>query len=363
MAEVIFLNENLFSYILDDIYSSIKVDKKLYVLSVNSLNKTDYQCNQNVIDELKNNTAYLLVCNVTERLTWPNIEPIFDYLGLLSCPTDNIILTVLNTSFNINVGSLTRTHCPFKFFYFSFYYYLHTLDYLDTKINTKPEKHFTCLMRAERPIRNYFYHLMKSNQLLDKGYVTKLNTPNKHNSSINDDTFKNRLSAEEYELFLLNSKDKLEIDYDYNTRIAFNRTKIKDSSILEVALESSLELGELIPSEKTFNAFKLKKFLLVVGNYRSLEFVRKYFGFKTFPHIFDESYDNINDPIRRAEKVFEQLKWFCSLSKSELENLINDNKELLEYNHNHFYNSLDIQSSVISKIENYFNKGENNGRN
>ena len=59
---------------------------------------------------------------------------------------------------------------------------------------------------------------------------------------------------------------------------------------------------------------------MVLGNPGSLELLRGY-GFRSFPEMFDESYDEEPDPRRRFEMVFGQIERLCALEESELARL------------------------------------------
>ena len=59
---------------------------------------------------------------------------------------------------------------------------------------------------------------------------------------------------------------------------------------------------------------------IVLGNPGSLELLRGY-GFRSFPEMFDESYDKEPDPRRRFEMVFGQIARLCALEESELDRL------------------------------------------
>ncbi len=59
---------------------------------------------------------------------------------------------------------------------------------------------------------------------------------------------------------------------------------------------------------------------IVLGNPGSLRLLRAY-GFRSFPEMFDESYDEEPDPRRRFEMVFGQIERLCALEESELDRL------------------------------------------
>ena len=89
-------------------------------------------------------------------------------------------------------------------------------------------------------------------------------------------------------------------------------------------------------TEKTFKPIALGMPFVLVATQGSLEYLRSY-GFKTFGHIWDESYDTIADPHQRIQAVAGLLKTLCDLSLEERIALFNLCRETIEHNWNHFY--------------------------
>ena len=56
---------------------------------------------------------------------------------------------------------------------------------------------------------------------------------------------------------------------------------------------------------------------IVVTNSGYLDFLRE-LEFETFPEFFDESYDEIENPIERMNTIVKEIKKICSLSLEEL---------------------------------------------
>jgi hypothetical protein len=90
-------------------------------------------------------------------------------------------------------------------------------------------------------------------------------------------------------------------------------------------------------TEKTFKPIALGMPFVLVGTQGSLEYLRSY-GFKTFGHIWDESYDTIADPHERIRAIAGLLKTFCDLSVQERIALFHMAIPTIEHNWNHFYN-------------------------
>lgn len=89
-------------------------------------------------------------------------------------------------------------------------------------------------------------------------------------------------------------------------------------------------------TEKTFKAIALEMPWVLVAPAGSLEYMREY-GFKTFGSVFDESYDQEIDDIRRIEKVTALLKELDSLSLRERQQIHRACLPAVEHNYHHFY--------------------------
>jgi hypothetical protein len=89
-------------------------------------------------------------------------------------------------------------------------------------------------------------------------------------------------------------------------------------------------------TEKTFKAIALEMPFVLVAPAGSLEYLREY-GFQTFADIFDESYDEETDDIKRLEKVVKLLKDLDNLSAKEKQQIHRACLPRVEHNYNHFY--------------------------
>ena len=90
-------------------------------------------------------------------------------------------------------------------------------------------------------------------------------------------------------------------------------------------------------TEKTFKPICLKMPFMIVGTQGSLAYLRSY-GFRTFGHLWDESYDNELHEDQRIEKLAFTLKAMDILPADEKQRLFDMAQEVCEHNYNHFYN-------------------------
>lgn len=90
-------------------------------------------------------------------------------------------------------------------------------------------------------------------------------------------------------------------------------------------------------TEKTFKPIAMGMPFVLVATQGSLEYLRSY-GFKTFGHLWDESYDTISDPHQRIQAVAGLLKNLCDLSIEQRRSLFHNAIPTIQHNWNHFYN-------------------------
>ena len=107
-------------------------------------------------------------------------------------------------------------------------------------------------------------------------------------------------------------------------------------SLLYVPTETVYFGQRLHITEKTFKAIALEMPFVLVAPAGSLEYMRSY-GFRTFSDVFDESYDQETDDIKRIEQVIKLLKELDSLSVKERQQIHQACLPAVEHNYNHFY--------------------------
>lgn len=113
-------------------------------------------------------------------------------------------------------------------------------------------------------------------------------------------------------------------------------------------------------TEKTFKPICQQLPFILVSTVGSLEYMRRY-GFRTFSDIWDESYDEETDDIRRLEKIAKILIDLDSLNQKELQSLYQAARPAIEHNFKHFYSGAFEKilwrelSDMLNNIKNDFN--------
>jgi hypothetical protein len=107
-------------------------------------------------------------------------------------------------------------------------------------------------------------------------------------------------------------------------------------ALWHIVTETVFYYDKLHLTEKIFKPIVSKQPFMLLAAPGNLAYLRSY-GFKTFEGIIDESYDTIEDNDLRIEAVVAQLQWYCNLSPTEKQAVIERLAPIVEYNFHHFY--------------------------
>lgn len=91
-------------------------------------------------------------------------------------------------------------------------------------------------------------------------------------------------------------------------------------------------------TEKVFKPIAAKQPFMIFGSKHSLQFLRD-IGFKTFSPFIDESYDNFDQP-NRFNAILKEIDRIAAMPVSELVKLKQEMQHIVDYNYNHFYQTL-----------------------
>lgn len=236
------------------------------------------------------------------------------------------------------------------------------------------EKHFLSLSRRDTLVRRYINFLLHNKKLFNKGFISHIRgstmeefqpVPVSSDLEIakHDLTFieSQKLTVKDYLKYgfkrhFLDNNDTGMKNYNwlnmYNFDIHFNLSK---GVPLELVNETyAFGLDSLFVSEKIFKPILSKSIFLLIGNPFILSFLKQ-LGFKTFPHLFDESYDEELDNVKRTNIVFKNLQEFCKIPLADCKKIYDENAEILDYNYNHILNTK-WDFSIKSRIEKYIMK-------
>ena len=90
-------------------------------------------------------------------------------------------------------------------------------------------------------------------------------------------------------------------------------------------------------TEKIFKPIVAQQPFVLLGCANNLAYLKRY-GFKTFDAWWDESYDQITDPILRIQAVVKIINNICNMSNQDLQDILNQMQHVLQHNYDLFYN-------------------------
>ena len=89
-------------------------------------------------------------------------------------------------------------------------------------------------------------------------------------------------------------------------------------------------------TEKTFKPICMRMPFVLAGTQGSLRYLRSY-GFRTFGHVWDESYDDEPNDVLRMERIADLIVSLDELPRSAKQELFVECMETVEHNYRHFY--------------------------
>jgi hypothetical protein len=124
--------------------------------------------------------------------------------------------------------------------------------------------------------------------------------------------------------------------YDYRTDITHLENKITQSFVHLVS-ECMITSNHPFITEKSLYSIVTRGLFVTYGQCGWHSYFEKYYGFKKYDIIFDYSFDEIKNPIKRLITIFDMLYKFSLLSKSDWHDLYLMEQDTINYNYDHYY--------------------------
>tara|TARA_S200000501_G_scaffold357810_1_gene381863 strand:- start:455 stop:1792 length:1338 start_codon:yes stop_codon:yes gene_type:complete len=93
------------------------------------------------------------------------------------------------------------------------------------------------------------------------------------------------------------------------------------------------EHGPRFITEKSYKPMVVRRPFVIMGHHRILQDLRAD-GYETFPELWDESYDTIENPLDRARAVQKVIRELLSKDQQTLNNMVASVKDKLDHNFN-----------------------------
>jgi hypothetical protein len=107
---------------------------------------------------------------------------------------------------------------------------------------------------------------------------------------------------------------------------------------IEIVLETLFDDDRLHLTEKSLRPIACAQPFILAGTHGSLEYLREY-GFKTFGHIWDESYDQIKDPQERLIRIADLMRDIANWTPEQQNSKMAQAQSVADYNKKHFFSS------------------------
>lgn len=218
---------------------------------------------------------------------------------------------------------------------------------------------FNRLTGNARVYRSLFIGELAKRNLMSSGYISYSDhcPEHGHYSQTLDYAVSEYKIETDYISEIKNQLDQLQhplrIDYKEQTTIP-NHSMVLSAvdqcmeTFLHIITETCYWERKCHLTEKTFKPIILKQPFVLLGCAYNLEYLKSY-GFKTFDQWWDESYDYIEDPVRRLQAVADIVKYLDSLSIKQLTNMLFEMEPVLEHNFK-LFNSQEFLNSAWQEL-------------
>jgi hypothetical protein len=216
---------------------------------------------------------------------------------------------------------------------------------------------FNRITGNSRVYRSFFVAELSKQNLLNNGHVSYSDVCPVHGSYSENLNYaiKKYNVSEEYAVEAKSSldtiKSSLRIDKEGSipngSQTLGPITELMES-FLHVVTETCFWDNRTHLTEKIFKPIVAKQPFLLLGCTKNLSYLKSY-GFKTFDSWWDESYDQIDNPINRIQAVVSIIKDICNTPNDELERMLQGMNYVLDHNYNLFY-SKDFIDNVWNEM-------------
>jgi len=186
-------------------------------------------------------------------------------------------------------------------------------QYGKVNLKSKKEKIYNCLNHGIKNHRTFVFDSLKSKNLLNYGFVSYIDKG----------------------IVLSQKIDPMRMLVQGSPPYRCFSYYIVEKSYFSVVNETHHEFDNpdndgLHITEKTYKSLISQPFI-IVGQYGHLEKLREW-GFQTYPELFDESYDLIENPSSRLNLIISEIERLCNMDKNELEEIYKSVLWKIEHN-------------------------------
>lgn len=307
-----------------------------------------------LLESLKLGKIKIIIDHSTEAF-FQTVNYVYDvFVKYFNIPEDNIILIVESPSFvnYINQYCTKNNHKPLKLYCYRLLEYRcqKSLEFIPYEQafsidDASKDKIYLCFNNRARHHRPALCHLLNDLNLLQYGFYSMP----KLGYDLVKKTFDN--SALRYKDSFVDLKlsdtdlnNILPLVLDDATKVAFtmahkmydgffNQIHYYKKSLINLVTETNYFHNEpIFLTEKIYRPVLHKQPFIVVSVPRTLEYFKS-LGYKTFSHIIDESYDQIENDSKRLLAIADEIKRLSNFNQAEISDFIDQAKEICEHNY------------------------------
>lgn len=130
-----------------------------------------------------------------------------------------------------------------------------------------------------------------------------------------------------------------------------------NSTDIEVVLETLFDDNRLHLTEKSLRPIACAQPFIIAGTAGSLEYIRNY-GFKTYNQLWDEQYDQIDDPQERLIAIASLMQQIANWDLDTRKNKMAQARIIAEYNRQLFFSS-EFYTHIIKELQTNIANGVN----
>ena len=195
----------------------------------------------------------------------------------------------------------------------------------------KKTHRFICLNATSSPQRLLIISKILDGELDKKSMISMVNKCNDSDDKMLSDLKEFSKSIDEKSISRTISKLPIIFDMssdDFKNPIYFTNSMLVDedyilnlkksyfSLVTEADIHPFFKNNPCKVTEKIYKAISFHPFI-IIGGCGILKYIRS-LGFKTFPEMFDESYDDIEDNYERIDFIYKEVKKLCDMDDEEL---------------------------------------------
>lgn len=135
------------------------------------------------------------------------------------------------------------------------------------------------------------------------------------------------------------------VDSTYSAKIVPDDV---NQGAIHIVAETLFDSSKIHITEKTFKPIVMRQPFFLLGGTGSLEYIKNY-GFRTFDHVWDESYDREADHDRRMHMIIREIEKISRLDVVKFDALIERCQSVIDYNHRYFF-SQEFEDRLLSEL-------------